>query len=166
MAGSRPGPAPSRPEERNRRNIPASGAMEEFTAEQLASLPFDIETLVEPPPVNEDWHDVARMVYSAMLRDPARLWMGPAAWAIAYLMCENISREMKPQAIGIVEGGLDPETGDQVSGHVAHAVVPMKGTISKAIKFNGVEQPTHQPSEGDVSPDRDFFIVPGEKESS
>jgi hypothetical protein len=161
--------------------------MEDISEEELKSLPFEIETLVEPPPQDEEWHEIAKMVYGAMLRDPARLWMGPAAWAIAYLMCESISREMKPQAIGIVEGGIDLETGEQLAGHVARETVPMKGAtitsilkwtglnglheaerlaISKVIKFNAVDQPTHQVDDEEVAESRDFFVVPGERETS
>lgn len=188
MAGMVPGPAAKRPEERIRRNkVEEGNAVAEISAEELASLPFEIETLVQPPVPDPTWHEVAKQLYAAMLRDPARMWMGPAAWAVTYLMCETVSREMYPQAIGIVEGGVDPETGERVAGHVARESVPMKGTtinallkwtavngihegerlaIRKAVTLNNVEQPTHQIDEDDVvTGDRDFFIVPGEDAS-
>lgn len=133
LAGSRPGPNPKRDAERNRTNVPANGFAKEYGAEQFANLPFEVELLVEPPAADPDWHEIARMQYEALLKDPARTWMGPSDWALSYLMCESISREMKPQAIGVVDGGYDPETGENVAGHVAREVVPMKGTTVTAI---------------------------------
>jgi hypothetical protein len=188
MVGSKPGPVGKRPEELIRQNKPDEGnAMVEVSAEQLASLPFRVETLVEPPEPEPNWHPVAQQIYAALLRDPARLWMGPAAWAIAWLMCENVSREMYPQAIGIVDGGIDPETGDRVAGHVARESVPMKGTtinallkwsaanglhesermaIRKVVGFNAVDQPIAPVDDDDVViGDRDFFIIPGEQDA-
>jgi hypothetical protein len=162
--------------------------MAEISAEQLASLPFEVETLVEPPTADSTWHPAAKQIYDALLRDPARLWMGPAAWAVTWLMCETVSREMYPQAIGIVEGGIDPETGDKISGHVAREKVPMKGTtinallkwtaangvheaerlaIRKAITLNNVEQPSAPVGDDEVvTGDRDFFIVPGQEDEA
>lgn len=133
MAGTKPGPPPKRAEERVRRNVPATGAASAMGEDAFKDLPFDVELLVEPPAADPDWHDIARMQYEALLKDPARVWMGPADWALSYLICENISREMKPQVIGVVDGGYDPETGETVAGHVAREVVPMKGTAINAI---------------------------------
>lgn len=116
----------------------------QYSPEDLESFPFDIETLVEPPPADTTWHPAARRMYEAMLRDPARIWMGPTAWAITWIMAENMSREMYPQVIGVVEGGVDPETGERIPGHVAREVIPMKGTSINALmswaKANGVHE--------------------------
>ena len=136
VAGKR-GPAPKREAERNRVNKPEDGITPvEMTDKELAALPFEVELLVEPPPApegKEAWHKIAEQIYSALLRDPARIWMGPAGWAVAYLMCENISRHLKPVVVGVVDGGIDPETGDRLAGHVARDVVPMKGTDIAAV---------------------------------
>lgn len=116
----------------------------QYTAEDLESFPFDIETLVDPPDPDAQWHPAAKRLYESMLRDPVRIWMGPAAWAISWVMCENVSREMYPQAIGVVEGGIDPDTGERIPGHVARETVPMKGTtITALLKWaavNGVHE--------------------------
>jgi len=186
MAGSRPGPAPKRAEERNRRNVPATGEAVAYGSDQFGELPFDVELLVEPPAADESWHKIAIMLYEAIMRDPARVWMGPADWAMTYLMCENVHREMSPQVIGIVDGGYDPETGERVAGHVARDVVPMKGTsiaallkwtngiglsegarlaLRKEVTFNAAPKiDTHEPSEDEVASTREgFFSVEGGK---
>lgn len=133
MAGSTRGPVPKRKAELIRRNLPRGREVEELAADQFDDLPFEVESLVEPPPVNDDWHAIAKMQYEALLRDPARTWMGPADWALSYLMCESISREMSPQAIGVVDGGWDPDLEMNVAGHVAREIVPMKGAVITGI---------------------------------
>lgn len=144
MAGAVRGPSPKRDAERVRKEEPERGLATEISPEDLESLPFDVELLVEPPRANEDWHEIAILIYDALRRDPARMWMGAADWAISYLMCENISREMKPQAIGVVEGGIDFESGEKIAGHVAREIVPMKGQTVTAIlrwaAMNGISE--------------------------
>lgn len=136
LAGSTRGPAGKRDAERVRRNQPAGGPATQFDSSDFDKLPFEVELLVQPPAADDEWHEVARMQYDALLRDPARIWMGPADWALSYLMCESLSRELKPQAIGIVDGGYDPETGETVAGHVAREIVPMKGnTVTAVLKW-------------------------------
>lgn len=134
MAGSVRGPVGKRDEERVRRNKREPN--EQVDDALFADLPFEVDTIAEPPPVNPEWHEIAKMQYEHLLRDPARIWMSSADWALSYLMCESISREMKPQAIGVVDGGYDPETGENVAGHVARELVPMKGqTITAVLKW-------------------------------
>jgi hypothetical protein len=120
-----------RDEERIRRNK----RPEHFHLDQesFSDLPFEVELLVEPPAADQDWHPIALMQYEQMLKDPARTWMGPADWGLFYLICESISRELRPQAIGVVDGGYDPETGEYVVGHVAREVVPIKGATLNAL---------------------------------
>lgn len=118
--------------------------VERLTPEILAALPFDVELLVEPPDPDPNWHRGALQMYEGLLKDPARLWMGPVAWAIAWIMAESISRELFPQAIGVVEGGIDPDTGESVPGHVAKERIPLKGqTITALMKWaslNGIHE--------------------------
>lgn len=137
MAGMKRGPAPKRTEERIRNNKPPEGQEpEDVGPDQMAAMPFDIDYEPEPPEPDEDWHPTSRMLYDSLLRDPARIWMGPADWATAYLMCESISRELYPQVVGVVDGGIDLETGEKIAGHVARETVPMKGqTITAFLKF-------------------------------
>ena len=186
MAGvGKTGPMAKRDAERVRRNVPAGGTHVEITPDQMDGLPFIIELLVEPPDPDPQWHNIATMVYEALLRDPARIWMGPADWAYCYLMTESLSRELKPQVVGIVEGGYDAETGETIAGHVAREIVPMKGNtltaiqkwlqslgvteaarigMGKEITFNQLPKATADPTEEEVAETREgFFVVPGEE---
>lgn len=139
MAGSKPGPARKRAEERERRNTPAGGESIQLTAEEMKSLPFDVELLVEPPPAGEKWEYAAKALYEATLRDPARIWMGPADWAAHWLICESISRDLAPQYVAMAEGGVDLESGEQIASHVVRERLPLKGaSLASYLKWFGM----------------------------
>lgn len=132
MAGSRRGPATKRTEERERRNTPGAGEAILLGPDDFDQLPFEVETLVEPPPPGEKWEQGARDFYEATLRDPARIWMGPADWAFHWIICENLHRELAPQYVAVAEGGVDLETGEKVSDHVVRERLPIKGASLNA----------------------------------
>lgn len=136
MAGTRRGPAPKRDAERARANKPAGGDAIVLTPEDMATLPFEVELLVEPPEPNENWHETAKQVYEATLRDPVRIWMGPLDWATHWFMCENLHREMSPQYVATLDdpdGMLDPKD------RVVREEIPMKGaTITAYMKWFGM----------------------------
>lgn len=139
MAGSRRGPAPKRAEERERRNIPGTGEAIQLTAEEMSTLPFDVELLVEPPEPGEKWEPAAKALYEATLRDPARIWMGPADWAMHWLICESLSRDLAPQFVAVAEGGMDLETGEKISDRVVRERLPMKGaSLAAYLKWCGL----------------------------
>ena len=100
------GPIPKRSEERRRRNkpntpqdtIPASGS-------------------VTIPPADSKWHPVARRIYESLKSSGQSQFYEPSDWAAAYLLAESLSRDLKPQSIGV-----HPETGK-----VIRACVPLKG---------------------------------------
>lgn len=136
MAGPRRGPMPKRDDERVNRNPKAGGDAIQLGPEELARLPFDVELMVEPPEAHEKWEPGARQLYDALLRDPARMWMGPADWATAWLMCENISRELAPQYVAVAEGGVNLETGEKESDRVVRERLPIKGaSLTAYIKW-------------------------------
>lgn len=139
MAGSKRGPAPKRADERERRNVPATGEAIAMGSAEFDDLPFEVELLVEPPPPGDRWEHGAIQIYEATLRDPARIWMGPADWAAHWLMCESISRDLAPQYVAVAEGGVDLETGEKVSDHVVRERLPLKGaSIAGYIKWFGM----------------------------
>lgn len=139
MVGTQRGPAPKRAEERERRNIPATGEPIQLTPEDLKRLPFDVELLVEPPAADEKWQRPAKQLYEATLRDPARVWMGPADWAAHWLICESISRDLAPQYVALAEGGLDIDTGEKLPDHVVRERLPIKGaSLAAYMKWFGM----------------------------
>lgn len=139
MAGSKPGPAPKRAAERERRNVPATGEAQLLGPDDFDKLPFEVETLVVPPGPGKKWHPAAVEFYEATLRDPARIWMGPADWALHWIICENLSRELAPQFVAMAEGGIDPDTGEKLADRVVRDRVPMKGaSLTAYLKWAGM----------------------------
>lgn len=115
-----PGPPPKRAAERRRTNTPTAGPIESIDvekepgADEPGSLPFLIaQPIVIPEPVTgevvEDaeetptgaWHPIAREMWDAMSRSGQALLWEPSDWAIAKLVCESISRDLKPQVVGV-----------------------------------------------------------------
>lgn len=136
MAGPRRGPMGKRDDERERRNAKPGGDAQVFTPEDMAKLPFEIELLVEPPTPSEKWEHGAVQFYEALLRDPARIWMGPADWAAAWLICENMHRELAPQYVAVKEGGIELDTGEKIADSVVRERLPIKGaSLTAYIKW-------------------------------
>lgn len=113
------GPPPKRSEERRRRNKDAVETQKVDVAE-LAS--HDVEI----PVADETWDPVTKMIWESLPRSGQAIFYEPADWAAAYLMCESIDRDLKPQVVGIHE-----ETGE-----VIMAEIPLKGaSLSAYIKM-------------------------------
>jgi len=101
------GPVPKRSAQRRRRNktdVPVT------TAEGAA--------IVEPPAGNAKWHPAAKRWYEALAESGQAAFYEPSDWATAYVIAESMSRDLRPQPIGV-----DRDTGDPVM-----ALVPIKGT--------------------------------------
>jgi hypothetical protein len=115
-----PGPIPKRDEERRRRNEPAGGPADkvEMTKVDLAKR---IANEVEIPAADRDWHPVARLWYESLASSGQSVFYEPSDWALAMLLAESLSRDLKPQSIGITEDG-----------DVIRAAVPFKGTSLSA----------------------------------
>jgi hypothetical protein len=68
-------------------------------------------------PADEKWHPVAKQWYESLARSGQRIYYQPSDWAIAYVLAESLSLDMKPQFVGINE-----ETGE-----VMMERIPLKG---------------------------------------
>lgn len=66
---------------------------------------------------DESWHPVARQWYESLAHSGQKIYYQPSDWAIAYLLAESLSLDMKPQVVGVNE-----ETGEPVL-----ARIPLKG---------------------------------------
>ena len=105
MAGTR-GPIPKRTEERRRQNKPET--------------PLDTVDAVGPveiPPANPRWHAVAKRIYESLRSSGQSKFYEASDWAAAYLLAESLSRDLKPQAIGI----------SLITGRIVRATQPLKG---------------------------------------
>lgn len=116
MGGTR-GPIPKREDLRVRRNK-EGGEVTEGPSGGYWPAP------IEP---DDRWHPTARQLWDAMEESGQSQFYEPTDWAIAYFLCEVMSRELKPQFIGfreLEEGGTEPIQG----------VVPIKGASLSAIR--------------------------------
>lgn len=105
--GSR-GPVPKRSDQRHGHRSKAERAA-------VDQAPAAAE--VKVPPVSEEWHPLARAWYESLGRSGQRVFYEPSDWATARLIAESLSRDLKPQPVGV-----DKETGEAVM-----AVIPLKG---------------------------------------
>lgn len=136
-----PGPPPKRDAERRRRNTPAGGPRESVDIENLPgaddpdSLPFLIAQPIVVPDTpkesrdwddedrepDENWHPIALEFWDSLKRSGQALYWEPSDWMVAKLMCESISRDLKPQVVGIMQ----PSEG--MPGEVIRERIPLKG---------------------------------------
>lgn len=105
------GPAPKRSEQRRR-----------HTKEADKPDSVSVHGEIEVPEVDSGWHPVAKRWYESLGVSGQSKFYEPSDWAMAYVLAESMSRDMKPQVVGIVE-----ETGEPV-----FAVVPLKGASLSA----------------------------------
>lgn len=102
-----PGPVPKRSSQRRRRNKPEVPIDRAFGA---AEVPVP-----EPDP---DWHPMATRWYESLERSGQSQWYEPSDWAAAQIIAESMSRDLKPQFLGISE----------MTGEVVRGTVPINGT--------------------------------------
>lgn len=109
------GPVPKRSTQRRRRNKDSEPEKVETTSERAVV-----------PPADEDWHPIARAWYESLARSGQSAFYEPSDWATAVMLAESMSRELKPQVVGM----KTDETGAQTE--PAFAIVPMKGASLSA----------------------------------
>lgn len=88
----------------------------ELAEKKKAQLEID-EGPAEIPAADEKWHPIARRWYDSLTRSAQSHFYEPSDWATAHLVAESISRDLKPQFVGISE----------TTGEVIHETIPMKG---------------------------------------
>jgi hypothetical protein len=69
------------------------------------------------PKANPKWHVVARHIYESLEPSGQSKFYEASDWATAYLLAESLSRDLKPQVVGV----------DEVRGKAITAYVPLKG---------------------------------------
>lgn len=115
------GPPPKRSEARIRRNAgyaePTKAAIDHFT---------------EPPyELDESWHPIAIAFWESLPRSGQSQFYAESDWAAAYMLCEQISREMKPQFIGMVD---ERDAAGDIVTRPKTMKMPMKGASLAAIR--------------------------------
>lgn len=71
---------------------------------------------------DERWHPVAKRWFDSLAESAQSKFYEPSDWALAFIIAESISRDLKPQVVGV-----HPETGE-----LLFAVIPMKGASLSA----------------------------------
>jgi hypothetical protein len=96
------GPAPKRDAERrrtNERELPT-------TTVNVAELSSG-EVVI--PEMDENWHPVAKRLWASFPLSAASVLLEPTDWALLYVGCDDLSRELKPKHVQVgVDGAGDP----------------------------------------------------------
>jgi enamine deaminase RidA (YjgF/YER057c/UK114 family) len=116
MTGTR-GPIPARSEERRRTNTPESQGQVPVTEGELKP--------VVKPAAHPSWHPLAAAFYESLEASGESAWYQASDWMAAYVLCESLSRDLKPQFVGM-QDVWNEKAGDME--HVpAMMVLPLKG---------------------------------------
>lgn len=93
--------------------------------------------VVPQPKADPSWHQIAKDLWEAMHASGQRLYYEPSDWRVAYLLCEQITRELEPRFVGFRK----EQTGETASGlpvmeDVAHyeRMPVTSGTLSALLK--------------------------------
>lgn len=89
-----PGPVPKRAAARRRRNKPE---VPTDTAEAGGEF--------VPPRANSKWHPVAKAWFNSLAGSGQSRFYEPSDWALALLIGESISRDLKPQFVAVTKDG-------------------------------------------------------------
>ena len=81
------GPVPKRSSERRRRNKPEGV--------EVTSVPVPEPELVECPPADESWHQIARDWYDSLAKSGQVVFYEPSDWATAKYVAEAMSRGLQ-----------------------------------------------------------------------
>lgn len=115
------GPAPGRSEEKLGNSKPALEVRKLNTKEIL-------EKVIEIPLACESWHPVAIYWFESLGDSAQSVYYEPSDWALAYTMAESLSRDLKPQVVGVTPGHYDEGREAYVETEVTTAYIPLKGS--------------------------------------
>lgn len=106
VKGQSSGPIPKRSDQVRRRNEPRFPIRKSFAADG-----------VKVPRADQKWHPIAKAWYQSLHKSGQAIYYEPSDWATAVLIAESISRDLKPQFVGV----------NEASGEVIYEAIPMKG---------------------------------------
>lgn len=88
------GPTPKRSNQRRRRNKPEVETTEAAGAK-----------LVDQPRAKTSWHPAAKRWYEALAESGQARFYEPSDWALAHIIAESMSRDLKPRSVGVTDEG-------------------------------------------------------------
>lgn len=118
VPGQRSGPVPKRTDQRRRQNADPFGG--------VTTAPGAAE--VEVPEADKGWHPLAARLYQALEDSGQSAFYEPSDWAIAALICEDISRALKPTPMIDAEGNIVLDK----NGDIMMRTLPMRGASISA----------------------------------
>lgn len=75
----------------------------------------------DPAAPDPEWHPIAKRWFHSLRESAQSKFYEPSDWAMARIVAESISRDLKPQVVGVQEDG-----------EVIYATIPMKGAALAA----------------------------------
>lgn len=104
------GPVPKRSDQRRRTNAPER---------PIEKVPTRFQA--EPPAADVEWHPVALAWYESLAKSGQSAFYEASDWATAFLITESMSRDLKPQFVGLTD-----------QGDLAYESIPLKGASLSA----------------------------------
>jgi hypothetical protein len=110
------GPVPKRTDQRRRRNAPAtpvtsapsgppSAAAKAGARGRSSTSPSaDDPATWAPSPAKAGWHPTAKQLWTALGQSGQARYYQPSDWAVAFLLCESITADLRPQTVITPDG--------------------------------------------------------------
>jgi len=108
------GPLGKRSSEKMR---PAHWKRNDGKADETPVITVDATPVIVPEP-DEDWHPVARRMFDSLEASAHAVFYTQSDWGVIYLICENLSRDLKPKFVGV----------NEATGEVLTRSVPIAGS--------------------------------------
>lgn len=142
------GPPPKRDSQRRRANPPAGGPAD--TAPGADVVPV--------PKPNAKWHPIAKRWFVALSNSGQSAFYEPSDWAAAELVAESMSRDLRPQVVGVTLTGIAvkepiPLKGASLAGYLKafSALLVTEGDRRRARIELERPKPTEEEGDGDVA---------------
>lgn len=117
------GPIPKREAERRRKNKTTEAGIS-MIVEHVPVVAQDMEIRpVEMPAAGEKWHPVATEMYESFGHSGMRIFYEPSDWARLFMLCDQLSQNIKPQFCGV----------NEVTGEVLMIAKPIPGATLTAL---------------------------------
>lgn len=116
--GSR-GPVPKRESQRRRRNKSPEGKATKAAGSPPAG----------PPPPIKSWHPTAKKWYLSLAESGQSTFYEPSDWATAFLIAENMSRDLRPRVVGVSKEGAVVKASVPINGAALSAYLKAMGAL-------------------------------------
>ncbi len=81
-----------------------------------------LEDAVAIPAGNPKWHPLAKALYASLAKSGQTVLYEPSDWGLALIICESLSRDLRPQYVGATTPMVIGEGSEAI-----YEVIPLKG---------------------------------------